>query len=498
MPGLVEKVFRKSVSVAVMALSRYNRRRMPELEQPHPFLTGLFAPMSRELTLHELPVRGQIPLPLNGRYLRIGPNPIVPPQAAGHHWFVGDGMLHGIRLQGGRAVWYRNRWVRSSAVSQQLGEAPAPGPRRFNDTVNTNVLAHGGRLWALVEAGGYPVALGEELQTLAYDPFGGSLKGSFSAHPHVDPATGQAHAICYDAEYHQTVRHVVLGADGRVIRDEPIAVRGGPGIHDCMITPRYVLVLDLPVTFSMATLVAGHSFPYRWNPGHRARVGVLKRNAPGSSIVWCDVDPCYVFHGVNAFENDDGTITLDVVAHQTMFARSHTGPDAQDTALERWTVDVDALRVSRRVLDAQAQEFPRINEARTGQAYRYVYTVSYERVGADGFTSDARLFKHDLEAGTRQVHDFGKGRHAGEFVFEPRCPGGAEDEGWLMGYVVDETTQTTDFVILDAQDFAAPPVAVVTLPHRVPAGFHGNWVADADLALPQTSFVMPRAVDGPF
>jgi carotenoid cleavage dioxygenase len=478
MAGLIESVIRKGVSVGVLALARYNRSRMPEPARPHPFLEGLYAPMDGELTLHDLPVRGQLPPELNGRYVRIGPNPIKPPQAAVHHWFVGDGMVHGLRLQDGRALWYGNRWVRSTAVSRALGEAPAPGPRRFNDTVNTNVLALGGRLWALVEAGGYPVTLGDELQTLAHDPFGGSLGGSFSAHPHVDPASGQAHAICYEALEHDTVRHVVLGPDGRVQRDEPIAVHGGPSIHDCMITPRFVLVLDLPVTFSMATLVAGYSFPYRWNPAHRARVGVLGREAPGSSIVWCELDPCYVFHPANAFENDDGTITLDVVAHATMFEHSHFGPDAAATAFERWIVDPAARRVSRTPRDTQAQEFPRIDERRIGQPYRYAYTVAFEREGAHDFRPGTQLIKHDLHDGTRAVHDFGPGHHPGEFVFEPRHPGAAEDEGWLMGYVVDAQGQTTDFTVLDAHQFTSAPLAVVTLPHRIPAGFHGNWVPD--------------------
>ena len=482
MAGLIERVVRQTLSVGVLALARRNRARMAEPSRPHPYLSGLFAPMPEELTLHDLPVQGQIPPGLNGRYLRIGPNPITPPQAAAHHWFLGDGMVHGLRLQGGRALWYRNRWVRSTTVSHALGEAPAPGPRRFSDTVNTNVMALGGQLWALVEAGGHPVRLGDELQTLAHDPFGGSLHGAFTAHPHICPTSGEAHAICYEAQEHGHLRHVVLGPDGRVRRDEPIAVRGGPGIHDCMITQHFVLVLDLPVTFSMATLVAGYGFPYRWNPRHQARVGVLGRDAPGSSIVWCDVDPCYVFHPANAFENEDGSITLDVVAHASMFASSpggYAGPDAPHTALERWSIDPAARRVTRHVLDAQRQEFPRINERHIGQRYRYLYTAPFARDGEHDFRAGSSVLQHDLSLGTKTAHEFGPGRHVGEFIFQPRgADAGAEDEGWLMGLVVDAAANTTDFVILDALDISAPPVAVVRLPHRIPAGFHGNWVPD--------------------
>jgi len=246
-----------------------------------------------------------------------------------------------------------------------------------------------------------------------------------------------------------------------------------------MITAQHVLVLDLPVTFSLPTLVAGYSFPYIWNPNHRARVGVLKKDAPGSSIVWCDVDPCYVFHPCNAFETPDGRITLDVVAHATMFADSKLGPNADASAFERWTIDPAARTVVRRVIDASPQEFPRPDERLLGQPYRYAYCAGLQREQGGAFVGSSQLLRHDLATGERTVHDFGPGRHVGEFVFEPRQPGAAEDDGWLMGLVVNAATQTTDFVILDAQRFSAAPQAVVHLPHRVPAGFHGNWVPTA-------------------
>ncbi len=478
MSNLIESVIRKTVATGVMKLAAYNRSHMPAPDRPNPFLNGLNAPMDQELTLEHLAVEGEIPAALDGRYLRIGPNPIRPPQSpASHHWFIGDGMVHGLRIAGGRALWYRNRWIRSTAISQALGEPPAPGPRRTSDTVNTNVLGHAGKTWALVEAGAYPVELGAELQTVAHNNFEGSLRGSFTAHAHRDPATGELHGICYEATDPNTLRHVVVGVDGRVRREEPIAVQHGPSVHDCMVTAQYVLVLDLPVTFSLPTLVAGYTFPYIWNPAHRARVGVLKKDAPGSAVVWCEVDPCYVFHPCNAFETADGGITLDVVAHATMFAHSRIGPHADASGFERWSIDLQACRVTRRVVDASAQEFPRCDERRTGQPYRWAYCAGLQRDGSGEFVGASQLIRHDLQTGARDVHDFGADCHAGEFVFEPAHPGAAENEGWLLGLVVNAARQTTDFMVLDAQRFGGPPQAVVHLPHRVPAGFHGNWVA---------------------
>ena len=112
-----------------------------------------------------------------------------------------------------------------------------------------------------------------------------------------------------------------------------------------------------------------------------------------------------------------------------------------------------------------------------GQPYRYAYTLALPAHGDPGFVGDPRLFKHDLGTRTRQVHDFGEGRMPGEFVFVPAHANSAEDEGWLIGYVIDTNTDTTDLVILDAQQFSGPPVAAITIPVRIPPGFHGNWVA---------------------
>ncbi len=480
MSSPVENLIRGVVTKAVLKVAEFNRSRQ-KADGPNPYLTGIHAPMAAETTLTELAVAGRIPPELDGSYLRNGPNPVTPPNAGGYHWFLGTGMVHGVRLQGGKALWYRNRWVRGQAVSAALGEAPAPGPRAFgSDAPNTNVIGHAGAVWAIVEAGGFPVRLDAELNTVAHDPFGGTLQHAFSAHPHRDPDTGELHAICYHGTVQDTVWHVVVTADGKVRREEPIAVAHGPSIHDGMITKRYAIVLDLPVTFSMKTLLAGHGFPYRWNPAHPARVGLVPREGKGSEVLWCAVDPCYVFHVANAYDADDGKVILDACVHDTMFDGGYAGPSSNRVPFERWTIDPETRRVERRVIDPSPQEFPRPNETLTGKPYRYAYALGLPEGSMASPAS--RLYKHDLTAGSRQVHDFGVGQAAGEFVFVPRRVtasegAGAEDDGWLMGFVIDPGRDTTDLVILDAARFEEPPVARVTIPHRIPPGFHGNWVA---------------------
>ena len=473
--GTAETLIRAGITKGIGIVAGYNRRRLRESGAGHPFLTGVHTPMTEEKTLFDLVVTGSIPAELEGRYLRIGPNPIKP-DPAGYHWFTGDGMVHGIALKNGRALWYRNRWLRSKVVTEALGEAPTPGPRHgHNDTVNTNIVAIADRTWALVEAGAYPIELSETLENQLHNPFDGTLEGSFTAHPHRDPKTGEHHAITYEATVPDEVRHVVIAADGKVVREQPIPVKHGPSIHDCAITAHYVAIFDLPVTFSMKAMIGGHFFPYTWDPKHRARVGLLPRSGNAGDVIWCDVAPCYVFHAANAYDREDGRVVIDVVVYDTMFAESRKGPDATGR-FERWVVDPVARTVERKVIDASPQEFPRPDERRTGQPYRYAYTIAIED-GTKAFGIGTCLYKHDLNTETRQVHQFGAGRHPGEFVFVPRVVDSGEDEGWLVGLVINVAVETTDLVIIDARNFEGEPVASVRIPHRVPPGFHGNWLA---------------------
>ena len=476
MGSTIETLIRGTVTRGIEAVAGFNRRRLPPPAGDNPFLSGIHAPMTDEVTLTELPVTGTIPAGLDGRYLRIGPNPIDADPAS-YHWFIGDGMVHGLAIEDGKALWYRNRWIRSNAVAEALGVAPAPGPRHAFDTVNTNVVGIGGRTFALVEAGSYPVELGETLDDQAYNPFGGTLKGSFTAHPHRDPKTGEHHAICYEGRDAGTIRHVVVDAAGRVVREEPIAVRHGPMIHDCAITDRFVIILDLPVTFSMKTLIAGHGFPYRWNPAHEARIGLMPRHGTQDDILWCPVAPGYAFHVANAHDAEDGRVVIDLCVYDTMFGDGAQGPDARSRGLERWTVDPDRRTVEIRTLDAAPQEFPRPDERVFGQPHRYVWSMATPAEPAERFVGGTALYAHDLVTGEKQIHDFGPGRHPGEFVFVPEAPDSPEGHGWLIGFVVDLGDETTDLVILDARRFEGAPVASIRLPHRVPPGFHGNWIA---------------------
>ena len=145
--------------------------------EPNRYLEANFRPVPDEITVTDLEVVGTVPAALAGRYVRTGPNPIDVPDPAAHHWFIGDGMVHGVDLHDGGARWYRNRWVRSPEAVAFLGEADVPRPAEggmFPGSGNTNVVHHAGSMWAINELS-LPYELSSELDTIRQWDFGGPL-----------------------------------------------------------------------------------------------------------------------------------------------------------------------------------------------------------------------------------------------------------------------------------------------------------------------------------
>ncbi len=459
-----------------------------------PYLSGAAAPVTEEITAFDLDVIGAIPAELDGRWLRNGPNPISTVDPRTHHWFLGDGMVHGLRLRGGKAEWYRNRWVRADHVADVLGEERPGGPGfggRTEHGPNTNVGTFAGKTWAMVEAGGTPTELGYELETIGRNAFEGTLEGPFSAHPKYDPVTGELHAMCYAwpdlfTDRGLFLHYVIVGPDGRVTRTVEIPVDGMPMVHDLSITPNWALVYDLPVTVDLDVAAQGYGFPFAWNDAYRARVGLVPRTGPNaydaSAIVWCDVKPCYVFHPLNAYEDAAGRVVVDLCRYENMMVEDRRGPFVETMpTLDRWTIDPVTRRVGEERIDDRAHEFPR-HDPRVGtQKHRFGYTAGLVVVGTPPNHSSfdhTGIYKTDFDTGTVSVHDFGPDKGGAEPVFVPKADSAGEDDGWILTMVHDRSTDGSELHIVDAAAFTEPAVAVIPIPQRVPLGFHGNWCPD--------------------
>lgn len=420
---------------------------------PGMYLSGNYAPVEVETTATDLEVIGTIPAELSGRFLRNGPNPRGDVDAESYHWFIGDGMVHGVRLNEGRAEWYRNRYT--------------TGP-------NTNVIGHANRTFAIVESGQPTVELSFEL-----DPMGTQgAWGAYTAHPKYDPMTGELHAISYDwANYRDHVKYTVLDADANLVKSLDIPLPGMPMIHDMSLTENYAVIYDLPVTLSFLALAGGAQFPFRWNNDYEPRVGLMPRNGNPADIIWAPVSQNYSYHPMNAYEDADGRVVIDICRYDRMFDADINGPFGDSTSrLDRWTINPETRKVNEEVVNERSQEFPRCHPELNSQSYRYGYTLASTEKGFGG------VYKYDMQTGQTTEHKFGPGRQGAEAFFQPKDDAQSEDDGYLMTFVFDEASGKSEFVIMDALDMSRPALARLMLPVRVPYGFHGNWVPDDILA----------------
>jgi len=443
----------------------------------HPYLVENYAPVDVEITAFDLPVTGTIPEALNGLLARNGPNPYGP-VGADHHWFLGHAMVHGLRVRGGRAEWYRNRWVRTDGLARvgPFEAAPSASVRApIAAVAGVNVVSHAGRLLSLGEVG-LPWELDHELSTVREVDFDGRMASNFTAHPKFDPATGEMVAFGYDFGPQIGARTHVFDASGVLVHSEDIEVRPSM-MHDAGVTATRTVLMDLPVLFDLGVLSTGRQMPFGWTPDAGARLGVLPRRGTSAEVTWIDIDPCYVFHVVNAHDERAGDstsrIVMDVVRYDSMFDANLLGPDeTRPGTTVRWEIDPVTRSVSETVLDDRPVEFPRVDPRVETRPHRFSYAaiLTGHRFDTSG------LLGRDHGDGSVSVWEAGGGRMPGEPVFVPSSAESAEGDGWLLSVVFDPSTQRSDVVIIDAQDLAAGPVATVHLPVRVPYGFHGSWV----------------------
>jgi carotenoid cleavage dioxygenase len=432
-----------------------------------------YAPVE-ESEAFDLEVVGALPPALRGLYLRNGPNP---QSGDSGHWFVGDGMLHGVRLEDGRAPWYRARYVQTEALGQNAEDGPIGPPGLTDHQANTAVLHHQGRVLCLEEIGvPYEVAAAD-LSTIGPYDFGGALQTAFTAHPKVDPVTGELLFFGYGVLDASVTLHRV-DTRGVLVRSEKIPLKSAVMMHDFQVTATHVVFMDLPILFDIELAIEGSAFPFRWAPENGARIGVLPREGEAADVRWVEIDPCFVFHTWNAFhdEADPTRIHLDGVRYPTMWEKDAS--DFNSTgAPQRFTIDTAAETVTLTQLDDIQVEFPRIDRRRQGLPYRYGYALgTYDPDGPGKVPDLGLLVKYDHQTGARDVHELAPGQELDEALFVPDPGAKGEDEGWLLAYVFDHADNRSQLLVLDATDVAAPPVARVLLPTRVPHGFHGEFV----------------------
>jgi len=426
-----------------------------------------FGPVLDQLFVSDLRVYGAIPSELDGLFVRNGSNP---QNSDNSHWFFGDGMLHGVRLQGGRALWYRNRFIQTPLFVNGTSFPDAGAPLGGNNQSNVSAIYHAGRLLTSGEVGAPYQIDPSDLSTIGVQDFGGALNTSFTAHPKIDPATGWLHFFGYSFAPPFLTYHAA-DETGRLVTSQEVAVRGASMIHSFAITERDVVFWELPVIFDLGAY-AETGWVFRWDDNFGARIGIMPLGGPAEQIRWVEIEPCFVFHELNAFRDGDDVV-IDVCRHARMMDGERFG--TYPVELRRWRVGTggDSLTFHDEIVEAERKiEFPVHDRRLTGRRHRYGW---FTTIRDHPDTIDpAGVLRLDYTTGERDIWDPGQNRHAGEPFFVPG--GDGEGDGWLMTYVYDHAREASRLVILDAMRVARGPIAEIEIPRRVPHGFHGVWV----------------------
>lgn len=462
------------------------------LNMLNPYLQGAYEPVAKETTALDLPVVGEIPKDLFGCFYRNGPNPAQAPEGL-HHWFDGDGMVHAIYFENGKAE-YRNRFVRSAdnvadlnggcgaggvmLPSTRADPTSTRGDKVYKDTANTDVVLHNGSLMALWYISGDPVRMDPRtLETLGAETFGGKLPRHISAHSKIDPRTGEFVFFDYSL-YEPWMTFGTVSANNELTHFERVELPGPRLPHDMGLTENYIILHDLPVVFTDSGLRKS-----QWNihfADQPARFGVVPRRGRGDQIRWFETDSCYIYHVINSWEDGDEVVmTACMMTPNGYPLNPEYGPYAAmvnvmalNAVPVEWRMNMRTGEVKKRQLDDRIGEFPAINQDYVGQTSKWSYHVAMSKTELQRFKG---LIKYDLTSGAARTYDFEPQMFGSEPAFAPRIDAKDEDDGYVIVFATDENTGRSEVQVIDSRNFEAGPVARVMLPTRVPAGFHGTW-----------------------
>lgn len=461
------------------------------------FLAGNFAPVRDEHTSPDLEAIGAIPADLKGHFLRIGPNPYYIPNVEKYHLFDGDGMLHQVQFENGKAT-YRNKFVDSAGLRAERkkgtwiwrgmgemadviasGEIPEEGMSK--NLANTAVVFHNKTLYALVESDKPHIIDLPSINTVGETDFDGGLTHAFTAHPKVDVKTGEMMTFGY-SPFPPYLTYSVVDKDSKFVHTAPIDLPKGVMMHDCAITEKHTIFLDLPVTFDVERGMSGGDM-MAWEPENGSRIGIVQRMGNNADVKWFDIRTAMIFHVANAWEDGDEVVMqasrsdyTDITGVQEM-AVANEGGSASDHLglLYEYRFNMKTGTSTERCMDktgAHHCDFTRINDDYVGYKNRYVYAACFCLPRPNMFHE---LIKYDDVSGDIQVHNFGDGVFGGEAIFAPRDGSSSEDDGYVICFTYDENTEQSECRVIDAQNFDGPPVARIQIPSRVPFGFHAGW-----------------------
>lgn len=473
-------------------------------DNDHPFLHGPFTPTMEEWVADSssMKVIGEIPKDLDGIYVRNTHNQVH--ESIGiYHPFDGDGMLHSMHFENGRAT-YRNRFVQTTGflAEQGAGRSLWPGllsphlqARRgwgaigaMKDNAGTDVKCHAGKLLASMSQGSEPWRLDPvTLETLGPDAdWARNVPDGVASHYKLDPATGEMMFFNYP-EKPPYMNYGIVDKHNNLVHYVPIELPGARWPHDLGITKNYTILHDLPFHFDNDLLHIGQrklTF-FRDRP---ARFGILPRHGDSASVRWFEGTPCHILHLANCYEDGDevvmdGCIMLDphkpAVGEQEGGRqaaydriRAHLDKHNNPTLMYRWRFNLKTGKTTEEQIDDEITEFPMVSNDYVGRPYRYSFNVLYEK----GEWLFRGLKRYDLLTRKTQSLEYGKGCFGSEPQMARRIGAQGEDDGYVTTFVNNMVEGRSECWIIPAEDISKGPLARIILPHRISAGTHTAWV----------------------
>ena len=468
------------------------------MSDTNPFLNFPYGSIQMECDASDLIVEGEVPADLCGSLYRAGPNQRFSPRGD-YHLFMGDGMVHAFHIKDGK-VDYNNRWVRTAKWKHEdrAGETlinpmnPFDCDPQYSDfvftdkdgTANTATVWHGGRL-LVMEEGHPPYEIDPRtLESIGSWNFRGKLNTAMTAHPKIDPDTGEMVFFAYMASgpFSSDVMLHKVNKEGILTDSIQIPTPYSAMVHDFVITENYIIIPVMPITGSLERAMEGGP-PFAWEPDKGVHLGIIPRDSSSSEDVrWIEMDMCFTFHFMNGFDKG-GVITVDCCQfEQAPLFPTPSGESTEKSQphLTRWTIDMnkDDARASFERIDEFESEFPQCDPRHASKAYRHGWYASTDGTNVSELDEDLRFYNvlgHiDHEVGAQDRFNCGKAMTS-EAIFVPASGSAQEGEGYLLAVVTSFETRTSSLYIFNALKLAEGPLAKVHLSHRIPAGFHGSW-----------------------
>ena len=469
----------------------------------NPYLVGAHEPIRGELDRPKLECIGEVPKDFSGIYLRNGPNQRHAPYGL-HHWFDGDGMIHSAEFRDGE-VAYRNKWIKTQSLAKEneAGKSIWPGlmdsPNRdleiswgsdlwLKDNSNTDIAIHAGKAISTFYQCGEAYTLDPvTLNTLGSIDLESKGARLMSAHCMTDESNGDLLFFDY-AVKPPYMTYGVINKDSQLVNFTPIELPGARLPHSMAFTPNFSILMDLPM-FWDPELLDKDVHKVSFYPEMQSRFGILARRASGDTIRWFDADPCYIYHIINSWEEENEVI-LDVCRMSSPVPSQEvrqklSGPYGTmlawlklDACYHRYRFNLETGQTKEERKEDLLSEFPVINDRFGGLPSRYSYHVTIADTDVILFDS---LVKIDSLTGKRQQFEFPEGCFGSEVQFAPRHNSNAEDDGYLISFVTNMESMKGEIQIFPAEDLSKGPICRLIVPQQIPPGFHSSFVLPENL-----------------